>query len=391
MACDTITDILTRESGRIGPDIYGRTFTRSPWISLVKRDAFPEGMGETISNLTYERSAPTSAEPTWSNVSVVDGAEGGACLPSSTKIAIASTTRSYNLKRRVLEGPDFCVEELRTPFAVRSQLEKITDVLAEYSMIEWEIRYRHDYFTNVNRKVVVQSQSIQETNTMATTYPAYQPGSTLTQGVLDRYRLKLLRDGANMSALGKDNGMAVLALVCSPETSERIIKDNADIRNDLRYADPPELLKAMGVSRSYKGFYHILDPYPRRFTYSGGTFTEIAVFDTTAATKGNKARVNPLWEVAPYEESFIFDPTVFVSRIPKPITNPAPNFKFDPVNYLGDWKLKNILDRVCNPDGTIVYHRGILAHAAEPLHPERGVAFVHLRCDPALNLVTSCS
>jgi hypothetical protein len=68
--------------------------------------------------------------------------------------------------------------------------------------------------------------------------------------------------------------------------------------------------------------------------------------------------------------------------IPRPPTDPHPNFKFDPVNFTGAVTLKNIIDRTCNPDGTVIYHRLQLGHAGKPKETWRGVAFVHNRCDP---------
>jgi hypothetical protein len=382
-----ITDIVVRESGRFSDEIFTRAFPRSPWIGLIRKGAFPEGQGEVISNLTYERSAPTDANPTWSDVSVVDGAEGGACLPTATVVGIASTTRTWNLQRRVLEGPDFCVEELRTPFQIRKQLEAIIDVLTDYSILTWEMRYRHEYLRLCGRKVVVGSTLTEGT---AATFPATSPTSLLTQGVLNRYKVKLIRDGAAGSALGMENGAAIMTLICSMETSDRILFDNEDIRQDIRWGKPSELLAPYGVERSYRGWYHLIDTFPIRYNSSGGTHTEVAPFDTTAATKGNKAIVRSAWESAGAEVSMAFDRDVFISRIPRPITNPHPDFKFDPVNYMGHWAAKNILDRVTNPDGTILYHRGILAAGSEPNKPQNGVAFLHLRCDSALNAVTSC-
>lgn len=390
MSCENVIDIVTRETGRFSQMIYDRVFPTSPWIGLIAKDTFPEGMGETISNLTYERSAPTVAEPTWSDVAVTDGAigvEGGACLPAAEKISIGSTTRTWNLKRRVLEGPDFCAEELRTPFAIGAQLERIVSILAEYSRIEWEIRYRHEYLRLAGRKVVVNANLTEGTGTG---FPVAQATSVLTQGVLDKYKIKLFRDGAQLSALGRENGTAIMTLITDAETSERIIFDNEDIRQDLRWAEPSALLKPFGVNRSYRGVYHLIDSMPIRYTYSGG-YTEVAGYSTTAATKGNRAIVNPSWEVAPYTTSHFFDRTVFTARIPRPVVAPQAKFKFDPISYMGEFKAMNILDRICNPDGNILYHRAILAEASEPVHPERGISFVHLRCDPALNLVTSCS
>jgi hypothetical protein len=195
-----------------------------------------------------------------------------------------------------------------------------------------------------------------------------------------------------------ENGAPIMTLICSFETSEDLIFRNADIRDDLRWGKPNELLAPFGVTRSYRGFYHLIDNYPMRGSVSGGVWTETPAFTATAggylgaaATKGNKTEVATAWNVAPTEVTFIFDPMVLEQQIPQPLTNPHPKFKFDPVTYMGDFRIKNIPDRVCNPDGTILFHRGILAAGSKPVHPERGVAFLHLRCDPALNLVTTCS
>jgi len=399
VSCDSVTDILVRESGRIGPEIYNRVFQRSPWVRLIQRGTFPDGMGHTISTLTYERSAPVQAEPTWLAMTMADGdfSEGGLCLPPATQIGIASTLRNYNLARRVLQGPDFCVENIRFSFQLRDQLEAVISILTDYAMCEWEIRDRHEYLRLVKWKVTVGPDLTETTNTTAP-YFSGCPTSILTQGVLNRWRIRLLRDGAITSALGMENGSPVLTLITDAETSEDLIFRNADIRQDLRWGKPNELLAPFGVERSYRGFYHLIDTYPIRGNCSGGVFTEVAAFTATAgaypgsaATKGNKTEVATAWTTAGNTVSFIFDPTVFDQLIPKTITNPHPHFRFDAVNYMGDWQIKNIIDRTCNPDGTILFHRGILAAASKAVHPERGVAFLHMRCDPALNLVTSCS
>jgi len=393
MSCTAITEVVTRESGRfIANEIYTRHFADTPIIRLVQRGVVPEGMGDSWSVLTYERSAPTEVEPTWHNVlsSESDGAEGGMCLAPATKVGIASTTRSFNMQRIFLEGPDFCAESMRGPFELQQQLNAIVDILGEYSRLEWEIRYRHNYFRMVKRKVVATLSGPVESNTGALTYPATCPSSILTQGLLDIYAAKLRRDGARQSAMVTDNGSAVLTLLTSWETANSLIFNNADIRQDLRYGQPNELLKPFLTDRRiYRGFVHLIDDYPRRFTCAGGVYTEVPAFYTTAATKGVKAEINPSYETAPYEETVIFDPTVYKSLIPRPIGTVANKFPFNPVNYTGVWKVMNIPDRVCNPDGNIIYHRGILAEAPMPVHPERGVAFVHLRCDPAI-AATAC-
>lgn len=354
-------------------------------------------MGNTISSVTYERAAPLVAAPAWDQVQVANDSivAGGTCVPSTTTVPIGSTQRSYSLYRRVLQGPDFCASDEIFPFQLRAQLEQITKILSEYVREEWEIRYRHDYVLSlVNNKTIVNVNLDSGPSTAGTLFDGISatcPQSILTQGVLNRKKANLLRNGAIESALGKENNGPILTLVTDYETSERIIYTDNDIRYDIRFGKPNELLAPYGVERSYRGFYHLLDPFPMRFNCAGGAYTEIPAFSTAAATKGTKSIVNPLWETGLYDSSIIFDPMVFDSLIPEPsITNPAPGYVFDPVSFLGQWQVKNILNRDCNPDGTILFHRGTLAESPRQVHPERGWAFVHLRCDPAANLVTSC-
>ena len=395
MSCTAITAVTTQESGRyMANEIRSRFFAKSPIIQLQPRGVVPEGMGDSWNVLTYERSAPTEVEPQWQDVLLtnLNGAEGGMCLPPVTKVGVGSTTRTFNMQRIAVEGPDFCAEQLRGPFELMQQLNAITKQLGQYTRLLWENRYRHNYFRLVQTKVGVDGCPPTESTSGALTYPAVCPTSVLTQGILDRYAAQLIRDGAGEEGtLATDNGYPLLTLLTSWEQSRSLIFNNADIRQDIRWAEPSELLKPFLTNkRIYSGFIHVIDPYPRRFTCSGGVYTEVGAFILTAASQGNKAVINPAYRTAPYEETVIFDPSVYRSLIPRPISNPAPKFSFNPLNYVGEWEVKNIEDRVCNPDKNIIYHRGILAEAPMPMSPERGVAFVHLRCDPACSLITTC-
>lgn len=392
MATEAVQDYVVRESGRyLANDIFRRTWGISPWMSLIKRDVFPTAMGETINVLTYERMAPTEATPQWQPVTVTDGAEGGTCLQAAVKIPVGSTTRSFALQRLILEGPDFCAVDLISPFALRAQLNAISDILTDYTKIAWEQFDRYQYFLGVKYKIVLDQPVATFTDTQANAYPAVAATSDLTQGILDYWRMVLIRDGATSSAMGLENGAPVLALITSPEASSNIILNNPDIRQDFRWAEPMQLLKALGVTRSYKGWYHIMDLYQRRFSYSAGVYTPISPYLVTSATKGQKANINPSWQAASYAESFAFDQEVFYQLVPPPITNPAPNYQFDPVSYTGEWQVKNILNRISNPDGTILYHRGILMCASMPARPERGAAFLHRNCPPPSGWVPGCN
>jgi len=342
-------------------------------------------MGETLTAVLYERSAPTDAEPTWNTISIQDGQAGGLCLPSSTKIPIASTSRTFSLARRVLEGPDICNIDTMPSVDLYNQLESVAGILGDYTRIEWDIRDRHEYFRLCQTKVVVDDcTSPTESTTMAATYPAACPNQPLHMAVLQRYAEDLLLDGAGADALIRgDGGSPIGVVITSVRTRRNIIRQNAAAREDIRFSNEANLLiRNFGVSFAWEGITFLADPYNRRFTCAGGVYTEVPAFNLTAASKGQKAIVRAAYKTAPYEESFWFDPNVFTQLIPEPPIAPYPNFQFRAVDYTGIVQLYNIQDRVCNPDGNVIFHRMHLAAASYPVEPERGVAFVHERCDP---------
>lgn len=401
MACNSITEIVVSESNRILPgEIYSRTFPRSLWLSIVDRGEYPEQMGyDPLTVLTYERTAPTDANPSWTLVDLTgshDNVEGGACLPPAHLIQFGSTKRTVSLYEYVGESPDFCAVNLRTAFELQMQLGKIFDNMGLWARLMWETRNRHEYFRLTNYKVVADGNPCMTTLTEGvedfSTWTCGTGPVPLTQGMLDWWRLHLLRDGAPPDGLA--DGDPQLTLITDSETSENIFLMNGDRRSDLRYGEPHKLLAPFGVGGPYKGFYHSIDPFPIRynFTCTDGTITltEVAPFTVVAATKGFKVIVNSAWESAQLTVSHIFNRKVYQQLIPRPIVAPHPEYKFDPVTYTGVWTAKNILDRKCNPDGTIIYFRWHAMSGSLPIHPEYGVSFLHLRCGPPCGAVTAC-
>ena len=350
-------------------------------MNLHRRGEWMPAMGVSINTLVYERSAPVEAEPTWTAInSIPDGVEGGSCLPPATKISVASTARSFNLARRVLEGPDICNIDTMPVFDLQNQLASTFGILGDYARIEWEIRYRHEYFRLVQTKVVADA-SYTTTTTMATTYPASAATKPLNWKILRKLTIDLMRDGAGAEALIRSNGEPLATVITDSETAGNITRQNDKLRDDIRWGSPNVLLTTFGVTERLQNIVFLVDPFPRRFEYSAG-YVEVPAFSLTAASKGQKAVVNSSWKTATYTEHVIFDPGVVTFLIPRPPVAPHPNFRFDAVNFTGAVTLKNIIDRTCNPDGTLIYHRMHLGAASMPNQPERGVAIVTLRCDP---------
>jgi hypothetical protein len=404
MSAAAITDYLVEESGRILDwNLRRRVFPGNPLLNLIPRETYPQGMGADLSVVTYERTTPTAANPTWTQMAIVDQQEGGLCLPTTLQVPVGSTKRTFYRYDIAVHGPHFCAVDLYQKGMLGAQLDAIEGILAGYIRILWELHDQDQYFQMCLYKVIVDGCPPSECSTFGVAtwtaaaaavlpQPATCPTSVLTQGVLDYYRMFLIRDGAVSSAMGFNEGSPILTLMTSPETSDLIKHElEEDSLLGIRDTAQSELLAPYGAGmREYKGFFHLKIPFLRRFSCNAGTITQISPWTMGAASKGQKATISSTWRTTAYEESVIFDRAVMTQMVPGSITNPSSQFQFSAVDYLGTLSVKNILHETDNPDGTIIFHRAVLSSATKPVHPELGVAFLHLRCDPACNLVTAC-
>lgn len=325
---DNIQQLLVKEAGRIGPEIYRKTVDNNVWLKLIKQDTFPDEMGDRVSVLTYERSIPQAArngrqndfdlQTVWQGTSSVLGsnptdatytsfnaytqspagsatastdANNNISLPKFANVEFAQTLRTYDLRRVALESPNISLEDLRYPVRRKEQLTQIMNILTEQTALVWTTRYQDEYIRLAQNKVTpttVSSTSTLDFATVASDASSFSPltdaTSKLTQGILRRIYMRLLRDGAGTAAQGKENGAPVFNLITSAETSDDIIKLNSDIRSDFRFSSKPnELLAPLGVERSFGGFYHIIDPYPPRYNRLAITASAVSTVTYTVA------------------------------------------------------------------------------------------------------------
>jgi len=383
---------LQAEAGRIGEMISAKMIGTDVWNRLIKQDTFPAGMGESIQTLIQERSVvPNVSSTAWEDVGTNDGT-GNSCNPTPQVIEFARQMESYNLQQSSIRSPGFCVNDLRTAWKAEEQLAGEVKVLKENAQWFWSNRYRDEFSRLVGNKVVL---DVADTLSMSTSgskqnFPAVAPQFALDQGMLDQFYLDLSRDSAEGHYAMVD-GEPQYALICSPETSNYLKKQNADIRQDLRFSSQvDELIKPFGASFAYSGFVHIVDRQAPRYNFVNGDFVRVPFYANSPAQYGNKAIVNPAYRTAPYEVSFIYNPHVFTSRVAQVITSPGSGLKFDPVNYRGEYVWINNKDNVNNILGLTGYFYALFMQGSQPKRTEWGYAIMHLRCNPA-TVYQSCS
>lgn len=419
-----IDTILTQEANRIGQDIHRRTLHVSPWMDLIKQTAFPDGMGYTLGTLIYDRALPTTTangSTLGTNWIDIGGANADSLVTSSTLdqiitgskdtnigagtnnangksfISFARQLKQYSLKRATVESPRINVEDLRFAAYRTEQLRAVMDALTDATRYSWEERYRDEY-DKISANLVsclatgtairttdATGVAVENTSTSALDLidsdndPSLVPNANISNKILDSIYFRLVRSGAGTNAYGRENARPVFALVCSSEASYAL-QTEAGFRDDVRYnnAKVSDLIAPLGVEKSFRGFYHLIDDLAPRFTITTGAGTGVVTRVQPYTASNGVVTPNAAYETAPYEAAYILHQDVMESQIPEPISG-SNGLTFDPVNYRGKFAWKNIPSIDLNPDGTIGFFRGVLASASKPIKTEFGFVVLFKR------------
>jgi hypothetical protein len=406
-----INTILTEEANRIGSDIHRRTLHTSPWIDLTKQSAFPEGMGYQLTTLVYDRAIATqdqagnTAGVRWTALGTlnanansfdttlagqalkdsatnVQGGRGTGGTDNRSFVQFGKQLKPYSLQRGVIESPRISLEDLRFAAHRQDQLRAVMDILTEVTRNSWEERYRDEYERVVGNRVVAKGVSA-EVSTFVTTFEGqvFQGSNAATtnlatanisNALLDKIYFQQIRKGAGSNAYGRENGRPVFGLVISSEASYKLFTESG-FREDIRYnnAKVSDLIAPLGIEKSFRGFYHLVDDLAPRFNLSTGTYARVPAY-----TVANGVAVpNSAYESAQFEVAFVLHPDVCESQIPNPMSG-SNGLSFQPAAYRGKFDWKNIPDEIKNPDGTIGFFRGVLASATKPIKTEFGYAII---------------
>ena len=432
-----INTILAEEANRIGSDIYSRTLHTSPWLDLTKQTAFADGMGYQQTTLVYDRAIATDTAAgnsvagtgAWNSVGTLstggnqfgtslsgadaqplddaaDDVAGAAGLGSDQRsfVQFGKQLKKYSLERAVIESPRISLEDLRFAAHRQEQLRAIMDIMTQVTRNTWENRYR-DEFDKVSANVAfclsansvvsgtsnvstgasfegirtadIDLTSVDYTDDGSSNATNLTPTANISNAILDKIYFQLIRKGAGNNSYGRENGRPVFALVLSSEASYQL-QTEAGFRDDVRYnnAKVSDLIAPLGIEKSFRGFYHLVDDLAPRFEphASDGTLDVVEPYSVS----GGVAVPNASYESASYEAAYVIHPDVCEAQIPNPMTGGA-GISFNPVNYRGKFDWKNIPNETTNPDGTIGFFRGVLASATKPIKTDFGYVILFKR------------
>jgi hypothetical protein len=372
-----LNDLFVRNQENIGGEIYKTTLNSSVWLKLVPKEAWPDGVSDVIQAATSERNLPANID-SWSSLATPNSNSNN-CVPNADVVPSGQTLRQYNLEQKAIESEDVCVNDTRNAYQTAEQVKNMYSNLKHVVKYIWARRAKVEYARLAEHKMIA-ANGLPEANAL---FPKVIPTSVLTQGILNKIYTNLILDSAEADggSLAMQDGAPQFILVTDMESSDKVRSEDA-ITNAFLYNNKrvPELLQPMGVNSAFRGFYHLMDNLPRRWNFTGGNWVEVQPYVTVPTSRGTKLVVNPEYVEAPYMDSYVFLPTVFSFMVPKPITSVGSGTEFDAQSYMGDFKWKNIEDRVTNPDKAFGYYRAVLQSGSKPVAPQFGYVIRHLRC-----------
>lgn len=405
--CAAVTNALLLESGRYGPGIFARAARKRPIIRLQSktRGAWMNGMGTTIGAVTFERSLPNTFGGLWANTGLSDGNSVNSCLPPTDQASFGQTVRTFQPQHMAINTDHFCIRDIQYDFQYAEMLGKITAAFSDLAQWTWASRYTSEYVRLSGHHLTLnKTHGEQDDNTVwaadglvhyNTTNP---PDARPSQGTMNDIYMSLYREGADLaSGVDEATSEPVFTVITSAENMRNILRTDPTLAQDNRYAwmgskdDPMSpLLPGMPTKRrNYGGFMYDIDPYPRKFTLSGGVYTEVPPFVQSTTTAGYKWELNPAYKAAPYEEMIVWHESTYQSLAVNTVTNPAPGWSFQPHDWMGKFEPRNILHETCNPDGTIIFWRALFADASKPVNPFVGYSILFQTC-PANLFLADC-
>lgn len=418
-----IETVLAEEANRIGNDIHRQTLHTSPWMDLIRQTTFPDQSGGFLTTLVYDRAIPVSdgngssvagqVGADWTNVAASEGAgtlgtstldqplpngdtmatEVGPNVAAGTSfVHFGKKLKQYQLSRAAIESPRISLNDMRFAAHRGEQLRAIMDLLTEATRYTWENRYRDEYARlcdayvgclAANTAIDGQDGTFEGDGIasgaldLSDAGVAGVPTANISNAVLDKCYYNLIRRGAGNNAYGRENGRPVFGLVLSSEASYQL-QTEAGFRDDVRYnnAAVSDLIAPLGIEKSFRGFYHLVDDLAPRFSLaSTDQFTRVLPYTVTSGV----TTYNSGYDSASYEAAFILHPDVMESQIPQPLSSVGSGVTFNANDYKGEFKWLNIPDAITNPDSETGFFRGILASASKPIKTDFGFMILFKR------------
>lgn len=367
------------------------------WLSLMEREVWPAGTGDTLSFFKTEVTF-ASDETTWHPVVQTSDTFPNETVLIGDEVPTSQTVLNVSMEQKALNSDDIELVKTGLAFQFRQQLQNTLTNFERAIGRVWSLYSQNRYELLVNNKLVAAPGIPNIAGSGETFIQAFNanggptPTGILNSGVTDYIYDQMTYQNADMDgAYGELDGAPVFLLMSDQHTLRNIIKQDGATRQDYRFADPGELLKPMGVGRVYNGFYHYQLRNQNRYNIVNGQLVPVPQYVPLPTTYGYKMVFNPSWQYAFYGVSYVFHRKVMHIMVPDLPSDLGSQVSYPPQNYMGevDFKLYGITPDH-NPDGDIGRYRARMLTGAKPIFTELGYAILHLICPGDNYMLSGC-
>jgi hypothetical protein len=378
---------------------------------MIPRGEYIPGAGLSLSTFTVGRSEATSDEEPWLKIAgTTSGSADGTCGVTWNDVDYGHTENTYQPETLGLRGPTICQDDLIYNWKAKEFLSAYTESLVKRSHKSIENRYTTLYIHYSGKNVT--DSSLTFTEGTGGTPPVQGPELTLNeatceleQEMLDTIAVELNQEGAfqpnsnGWLTMGEDG--PIYPLCIGQEASSRILKNNADVRQDRRDADSgmgdgADFFKRMGATKIIKNYRHVINLFPPRYQYQGNHYVRVPTWLMVATSKGTVAKINPQWTNAPFEAAIVANPWVYHSQVIRPV-NSVGDMNWPAKSYFGEWKFvvggAKITDAGADcydPTEKLARHFAEYKHAPKPIFPEYGRTIIFRRCPDSEYTCATC-
>jgi len=388
-----IDQMLLANENVIGAMVWSKRLGFDRWNDYVKRIDKAEATGYNIRYSVGQRIKPKDLA--LQEVQAPNGVSSACDGPVTELEWPGIEAKALTMYTGMLKTPELCLSDLRDAANGKYFLDNWVDQIDDAVGYTFQ-RIHQKFYTDApgnNKVVVMTGTAAADPVSNSGSFPAIAATGTLTYN-----RLKQAFDNLQYEVQGQDEaiyagGRRFHTVLLSMEAREQLLRQDAGIRDDLRFGDPIKLLDPMGREViPYRDFMLEEILYPARWNFVNGQWVEVKPFSDNAdpVTVGNAADVSPDYKNATYEDAYIFNPMAYFMAVPTLPTIRWGKGKivFTPQNYMGEWKFHNITSQVCiegtnhiyNPLGNKVF--GIANFELGPVYPRPELAYIfrYRRC-----------
>lgn len=396
--------------------------TENPQIfrDRIAREQYPLFSGLTAkSNIFHPGLGPQAGISDWTSIQVStvgangDGGYNACQMNNPQTYGFSVESKEYTGKNAEWRSPVICVRDTMWTDEAKQQVGYIYATGAMITSQAWEVYSREMYMMFAseadNLYVLTAGNPMEgnpkfsydpfETYTRTTDFGATEKFtvlkidagveiSTLNMSYLEHYQMWLAGE-CQGAALANTSGFPTFGLMLHLHDFDKMIRDDPDLRADLREAHPEKLFANYEQTfRNLRGWGIIHDNRQMRFKYwkigADGKLWFRRVLpkrEGRTITIGKLPEFNPEYLTAEVAVAVVFLNDVFRIRIPPALNSLGGETSFGPApGYSGDWQWINYASD-SNPLREIGYYYMRMAAFPKPLRfSTRAMALAYRRC-----------